>query len=364
MKDPKQFRERFKKWKEGTPIEEIYDNGRPTYFESVELLASPMAKNWTNIKEEFKPSAKYVGTAYSNGKDDNELPEVVVTPTKQDDIRVIQMRNIVPNNRLRTELYRYMDNNGGNNSYLPLNDKVDRFIQLWNYSGRPKVQTMYRDVYGDWESMTPSGKSRAFYGPGKNTMYLGDDDRGADILSELSHAYQSNSRNSKLLKTYVPFNKLVHQIVNPDQADKYGRNGYNRIGNVEFNAHKLIEPVIEQYIFGYDNDISGLDKYGNIYNIPIKNIGELLRNNVSTILRVAPKSKHPEMYDPYSSYARGKDSGIYIKPSKRGTFTAAAKKRGMSVQSFASKVLNNPSNYSKAMRKKAQFAKNASKFKH
>ena len=72
MKDPKQFRERFKKWKEGTPIEEIYDNGRPTYFESVELLASPMAKNWTNIKEEFKPSAKYVGTAYSNGKDQDK----------------------------------------------------------------------------------------------------------------------------------------------------------------------------------------------------------------------------------------------------------------------------------------------------
>jgi hypothetical protein len=70
MKDPKQFRERFKKWKEGTPIEELYDNGRPTYFESVELLASPMAKNWTNIKEEFKPSAKYVGNTYSGGKDD------------------------------------------------------------------------------------------------------------------------------------------------------------------------------------------------------------------------------------------------------------------------------------------------------
>ena len=65
-----------------------------------------------------------------------------------------------------------------------------------------------------------------------------------------------------------------------------------------------------------------------------------------------------------NGYKHGKDSGIYIKPSKRGTFTAAAKKRGLSVQSFASKVLNNPSNYSKAMRKKAQFAKNASKFKH
>ena len=57
----------------------------------------------------------------------------------------------------------------------------------------------------------------------------------------------------------------------------------------------------------------------------------------------------------------GKDS-IYIKPSKRGTFTAAAKRRGMSVAQLESAVLNNPSNYSKAMRKKAQFSRNARKW--
>lgn len=55
---------------------------------------------------------------------------------------------------------------------------------------------------------------------------------------------------------------------------------------------------------------------------------------------------------------------IYIKPSKRGTFTAAAEKRGLGVQEFASKVLANPENYSPAMRKKANFARNASKWKH
>lgn len=55
---------------------------------------------------------------------------------------------------------------------------------------------------------------------------------------------------------------------------------------------------------------------------------------------------------------------IHIKPSKRGTFTAAAKQRGLGVQEFASKVLANPDNYSEAMRKKAQFAKNASKWHH
>ena len=59
-----------------------------------------------------------------------------------------------------------------------------------------------------------------------------------------------------------------------------------------------------------------------------------------------------------------KYGGIHIKPSKRGTFTAAAKKHGMSVQGFASKVLANKSNYSSAMVKKANFARNASKWKH
>ena len=56
----------------------------------------------------------------------------------------------------------------------------------------------------------------------------------------------------------------------------------------------------------------------------------------------------------------GKD--IHIKKSKRGTFTKAAKQHGMSVQSFANRVLRNPSKYSAAMRKKANFAHNASKW--
>lgn len=49
---------------------------------------------------------------------------------------------------------------------------------------------------------------------------------------------------------------------------------------------------------------------------------------------------------------------IYIKPSKRGTFTAAAKKHGKGVQEFASQVLANKENYSPAMVKKANFARN------
>lgn len=57
------------------------------------------------------------------------------------------------------------------------------------------------------------------------------------------------------------------------------------------------------------------------------------------------------------------DSGIHIKKSKEGTFTAAANKHGKSVQGFASQVLKNKGNYSPAMVKKANFARNAKKWK-
>ena len=53
---------------------------------------------------------------------------------------------------------------------------------------------------------------------------------------------------------------------------------------------------------------------------------------------------------------------IHIKPSKRGTFTATAKKHGMGVQEFASRVLRNKEDYSPSLVKKANFARNASKW--
>lgn len=58
-----------------------------------------------------------------------------------------------------------------------------------------------------------------------------------------------------------------------------------------------------------------------------------------------------------------RDGGkIHIDKNKRGTFTAAASKHGKSVQEFASQVLANPDNYSPAMKKKANFARNAAKW--
>jgi hypothetical protein len=61
-------------------------------------------------------------------------------------------------------------------------------------------------------------------------------------------------------------------------------------------------------------------------------------------------------------YSKG--GTINIDPEKKGTFTAAATKHGESVQEFASQVLANKEDYSPAMVKKANFARNSKRWKH
>ena len=63
--------------------------------------------------------------------------------------------------------------------------------------------------------------------------------------------------------------------------------------------------------------------------------------------------------------AYAKDGGaIHIKKSNRGKFTASAKRAGMGVQEFARHVLANKDDYSSTLVKRANFARNASKWKH
>lgn len=63
---------------------------------------------------------------------------------------------------------------------------------------------------------------------------------------------------------------------------------------------------------------------------------------------------------PLSTFALG--GGIHIKKSHRGLFTKEAKEHGMGVQEFASHVLANKDKYSPEIVKRANFARNASKF--
>lgn len=114
--------------------------------------------------------------------------------------------------------------------------------------------------------------------------------------------------------------------------------GYNSLTDAmaAYNSEDDLAATMRGYTLGYVRPAGGINSYNNRFKVAEQIVGR-------------------EGF---------KNGGIYIKPSKRGTFTAAAKKHGMSVQAFASKVLANKGNYSSAMVKKANFAKNASKWHH
>ncbi len=63
----------------------------------------------------------------------------------------------------------------------------------------------------------------------------------------------------------------------------------------------------------------------------------------------------------YIDYMKG--GGIHIKEKNRGKFTESANKAGKSVQEHATDVLNDP-NATRLQKRRAQFAKNAKKWKH
>ena len=94
------------------------------------------------------------------------------------------------------------------------------------------------------------------------------------------------------------------------------------------------------------------------YELAKENLGIKALNaaNKGRLTSLPNSFESPEL----NTFAEG--GKIHIKPSKRGTFTAAAKRHGESVQSFASQVLANKENYSPAMVKKANFARNAAKW--
>lgn len=94
------------------------------------------------------------------------------------------------------------------------------------------------------------------------------------------------------------------------------------------------------------------------YELAKENLGIKALNaaNKGRLTSLPNSFESPEL----NTFAEG--GKIHIKPSKRGTFTAAAKKHGKSVQGFASQVLANKEDYSPAMVKKANFARNAAKW--
>lgn len=154
-------------------------------------------------------------------------------------------------------------------------------------------------------------------------------------LLDTEHLINGKYPSGKELEKAIDNRQMDLIMANFDVANGYGSDYYNAYKDLLDKAKQTNSYRDWQNIIDFENHI---------------------RNSLKYLPAVTPFAIGAKSND----YNSGKD--IHIKPSKRGTFTKAAKQRGMSVQSFANKVLRNPSKYSAAMRKKANFAHNASKW--
>jgi len=108
------------------------------------------------------------------------------------------------------------------------------------------------------------------------------------------------------------------------------------------------------------NAVNKSNKARNIYNGGVKT-AEAVDNLSDTYDTAKPSIK--KLANVVSKQSKG-NSGIRIKPENKGKFTAKAVAKGEGVQEYAQEVLSNKESNSPATVKQANFAKNATKFKH
>lgn len=186
-------------------------------------------------------------------------------------------------------------------------------------------------------------------------------------------------REFELLKASQNTNstrKILDKIVNDSKKLKSGRrvaliDDYSLSGD----SYPLYERVLERNARKDIGKLSIITDDGAIRMVKLnkdavkKNWKENVDKSIEYLKEYSGNNDIPNRftifgntYVPAFQLTKYKMGGIHIKPSKRGTFTAAAKRHHMSVQEFARTVLNNRARYSAAMVKKANFARNASKW--
>ena len=179
------------------------------------------------------------------------------------------------------------------------------------------------------------------------------------------------------------YQQMADAIIDRDAVAK--RLGKTKIEDIyqAYNGYKPLGPNTEKEYYGHTNKAfygipvskgHNIDTNKNpVYGKEILDIQKNIIEKNKNIKDIVNKYQAPIGFKytgrenerhPFFPIGLKKGGGIYIKPSKRGTFTSAATKHGKSVQGFAAQVLANKSNYSPAMVKKANFARNAAKWHH
>ena len=222
-------------------------------------------------------------------------------------------------------------------------NEFDASIKLNNYykNGKNRV-----GIYtSDWKSYA-NQYARGYKKKNRNVY---------DLYANIENPRYVSYWESKLnrLRNLNPFRKkdfLNPSVIRPEHKEELLK-GYDGVKwdveNVVFDGKQLKSADAVTY------DNKGI-------RIPL---GERDNFNINDIrYALMPFVVGVTGYGIYNRAKKRNGGSIHIAPSKRGTFTAAATKHGMRVQEFASKVLRNKNSYSPAMVKKANFARNASKW--
>lgn len=243
---------------------------------------------------------------FGNQAGPDSAPEVTIYPNPRDLNTGTLMREAVPDKEIRNQFYDWITNNGGRyegevSSSLSDNDRADRFLNLYNNAQRPTIKKLtpeeadigYRD----------NGDLRSYYiGVGNdndyvNTIYAAPQRNwkyDSAIMAELAHSYQYFDPDSNKHWTTPSWDKIQSQhAFGNDNEDSNGLTGYDRLGNIEYNAHRIIQPAQESYVLGLKEDY--------LNGKPMENFSEGLQHYTDQAVSEFRK-RFPNNEDPYSSF--------------------------------------------------------------
>ena len=179
---------------------------------------------------------------------------------------------------------------------------------------------------------------------------------------------RDNERGRGLMDKWINGERSLDDLEDADFSyDPYKYNESKEpLKITEAELRTIIKEAATKIIQEYGDTLNGAYKIGKL--AARKSFRDKKPQDGASTLYQA----HSELHDDrkaeqlYKATNKGYEDGqkefqkesIEIKPSKKGTFTAAATKHGKSVQGFANQVLKNKDNYSPKMVKKANFAKN------
>lgn len=194
------------------------------------------------------------------------LPEIVVTPPKDD--AVYKAKYMIRDKDLRQAFYKKLQEEVDDSGFPKSIDHrlyINRLWELYNKSQKPTIRPVtskYNIFIPVLEKLAGRSGNRANYNYMSNSMFVDPELVDSDIEAELAHAYQFNGTD-----TPRSWNWVKQAFTLPGDIKINGIRGYDRIGNKEFVAHSIIEPIFHDYLTNPRTSYQDVyDSIQDIYN--------------------------------------------------------------------------------------------------